>query len=165
MISLWNDLGVRTFFNALGPLVNPAQPEYQLTGTYNLELAKIYQHILKGERKEYKIVYGLDGFDELTLTDQTRVLSRNQDELINASVFEKSIIEPISIHSGDTIQEATKILKSIIRGEGTKSQNNVIAANASLALQCFYPTKPLIELFNEALDFIESGKTASHHNL
>ena len=159
------ELGIRTFFNAIGPLVNPAQPEYQLTGTYNLELAKIYQHILKGERKEYKIVYGLDGFDELTLTDQTRVLSRNQDELISASVFEKSIIEPISIHSGDTIQEATKILKSIIRGEGTKSQNNVIAANASLALQCFYPSKPLKELFNEALDFIESGRVASYHNL
>lgn len=158
-------LGIRTFFNAIGPLVNPVQPQYQLTGTYNLELAKTYQHILKGERKEYKIVYGLDGFDELTLTDQTRILSRNQDELINASFFEKSITNPSAIHSGSTIQEATNILKSILSGEGTKPQNNVIAANVSLALQCFHPSKPLKELFNEATYFIEKGRTASYHNL
>lgn len=163
--SIRKELGIRTFFNALGPLVNPVQPEYQLTGTYNLELAKIYQHILQGDRTEYRVVFGMNGYDELTLTDQTRVLGSKDDDYINASLFNQSIIDPASIHSGDTIQEAAKILKSITRGEGTKPQNNVISANVSLALQCFHPSKPLKELFNEALEFIESGTAASYHNL
>lgn len=163
--SIRKELGIRTFFNALGPLVNPVQPEYQLTGTYNLELAKIYQHILQGDRTEYRVVFGMNGYDELTLTDQTRVLGSKDDDYINASLFNQSIIDPASIHSGDTIQEAAKILKAITRGEGTKPQNNVISANVSLALQCFHPSKPLKELFNEALEFIESGTTASYHNL
>lgn len=163
--SIRKELGIRTFFNALGPLVNPVQPEYQLTGTYNLELAKIYQHILQGDRTEYRVVFGMNGYDELTLTDQTRVLGSKDDDYINASLFNQSIIDPASIQSGDTIQEAAKILKAITRGEGTKPQNNVISANVSLALQCFHPSKPLKELFNEALEFIESGTTASYHNL
>ncbi|MDB0011829.1 anthranilate phosphoribosyltransferase, partial [Crocinitomicaceae bacterium] len=153
--SIRKELGIRTFFNALGPLVNPVQPEYQLTGTYNLELAKIYQHILQGDRTEYRVVFGMNGYDELTLTDQTRVLGSKDDDYINASLFNQSIIDPASIHSGDTIQEAAKILKAITRGEGTKPQNNVISANVSLVLQCFHPSKPLKELFNEALEFIE----------
>lgn len=163
--SIRKELGIRTFFNALGPLVNPVQPEYQLTGTYNLELAKIYQHILQGDRTEYRVVFGMNGYDELTLTDQTRVLGSKDDDYINASLFNQSIIDPASIQSGDTIQEAAKILKAITRGEGTKPQNNVISANVSLALQCFHPSKPLKELFNEALEFIESGTAASYHNL
>ena len=163
--SIRKELGIRTFFNALGPLVNPVQPEYQLTGTYNLELAKIYQHILQGDRTEYRVVFGMNGYDELTLTDQTRVLGSKDDDYINASLFNQSIIDPASIQSGDTIQEAAKILKLITRGEGTKPQNNVISANVSLALQCFHPSKPLKELFNEALEFIESGTAASYHNL
>lgn len=163
--SIRKELGIRTFFNALGPLVNPVQPEYQLTGTYNLELAKIYQHILQDDRTEYRVVFGMNGYDELTLTDQTRVLGSKDDDYINASLFNQSIIDPASIHSGDTIQEAANILKLIAIGEGTNAQNSVISANVALALQCFHPSKPLKELFNEALDFIESGKTASHHNL
>lgn len=163
--SIRKELGIRTFFNALGPLVNPVQPEYQLTGTYNLELAKIYQHILQGDRTEYRVAFGMNGYDELTLTDQTRVLGSKDDDYINASLFNQSIIDPASIQSGDTIQEAAKILKLITRGEGTKPQNNVISANVSLALQCFHPSKPLKELFNEALEFIESGTAASYHNL
>ena len=159
------DLGVRTFFNALGPLVNPVQPQYQLTGTYNLELAKIYQHILHEDRKEYRVVFGMNGYDELTLTDQTRVLGRSEDDYIDASFFNQSVVDPASIFSGSTITEAANILKTIARGEGSNAQNSVISANVALALQCFHPTKPLKELFNEAYVFIKSGKTASHHNI
>ena len=159
------ELGVRTFFNALGPLVNPVQPEYQLTGTYNLELAKIYQHILLGSRKDYKVVFGMNGYDELTLTDQTRVLGLEGDECIDAATFDQTKVNPTSIHSGETIRQAANILKSIAQGKGSNSQNSVISANVALALQCFHPNQSLKELYNEAHVFIKSGKTASHHNI
>ena len=159
------ELGIRTFFNALGPLVNPVQPEYQLTGTYNLELAKIYQHILLGSRKDYKVVFGMNGYDELTLTDQTRVLGVEGDECIDAATFDQTKVKPTSIHSGETILQAANLLRSITQGDGSNSQNSVISANVALALQCFHPNQSLKELFNEAYVFIKSGQTASHHNI
>lgn len=154
---LRKSLGIRTFFNSLGPLVNPVQPKHQLTGTFNLELAKIYQHILKDERTEYRIVYGMDGYDEFTLTDQTRVLGGNIDEYLSANSFDLKPIDPVSIHSGSSIKEAAAILRNILNGKGTASQNNVVAANTALALQCYHPDKKVQDLFTEALDFIQNG--------
>lgn len=154
---LRKSLGIRTFFNSLGPLVNPVQPKHQLTGTFNLELAKIYQHILKDERTEYRIVYGMDGYDEFTLTDQTRVLGGNIDEYLSANSFDLKPIDPSSIHSGNSIQEAATILRNILNGQGSVSQNNVVAANTALALQCYHPDKKVQDLFTEALDFIQNG--------
>lgn len=154
---LRKSLGIRTFFNSLGPLVNPVQPKHQLTGTFNLELAKIYQHILKDERTEYRIVYGMDGYDEFTLTDQTRVLGGNIDEYLSANSFDLKPIDPVSIHSGSSVQEAAIILRNVLNGQGTSSQNNVVAANTALALQCYHPDKKIQDLFNESLDFIQNG--------
>lgn len=154
---LRKSLGIRTFFNSLGPLVNPVQPKHQLTGTFNLELAKIYQHILKDERTEYRIVYGMDGYDEFTLTDQTRVLGGNIDEYLSANSFDLKPIDPVSIHSGSSVQEAAIILRNVLNGQGTSSQNNVVAANTALALQCYHPDKKIKDLFTEALDFIQNG--------
>ncbi len=155
---LRKSLGIRTFFNSLGPLVNPVQPQHQLTGTFNLELAKIFQHILKDERKEYRIVYGMDGYDELTLTDQTRILGGTIDENINAGSFNLQAIDPTSIHSGNSIQEAAAILRNILNGKGTESQMNVVAANTAVALQCYHPEEKIQDLFGKAISFIKSGE-------
>ncbi|MBU2019891.1 MAG: anthranilate phosphoribosyltransferase [Bacteroidetes bacterium] len=158
------NLGVRTLFNVMGPLVNPAQPAYQLTGTFSLELALTYQHVLKNQRKAFKIVHGLDGYDEMTLTDETRVLSQNNDCVKNAHSFGLERINAIELNGGVTIREAAKIVRDIATGNGSKAQNTVIAANVTevITMQTTYNSQ---ETFSEVQSFIKSGQTAKHFNL
>lgn len=156
---LRKNLGIRTFFNSLGPLINPVQPKHQLTGTFNLELAKMYQHILKEERKGYRIVYGMDLYDELTLTDQTRVLGGDVDAYLSAASFGVTAINPIALYSGETVKDAATILKNILHGNGTQAQNFVIAANSALAMQCYHPEEKIQALFYHSLEFIKSGES------
>eukprot|EP01035_Chromulina_nebulosa_P000209 gene209-304_t len=66
------NLGVRTFFNMLGPMVNPASPAYQLVGVYNLEMARIYNYLLQQTGKAFTIIHSLDGYDEISLTNDTK---------------------------------------------------------------------------------------------
>ncbi len=153
------NLGIRTFFNSLGPLVNPVQPAYQLTGTYNLELARIYQFILNEERNEFRIVHAMDGYDELTLTEHTRVLGGDTDFLVHANLFGANPLLPTSIYAGKSVADSAEILKNILNGKGTLAQNQVVAANVALALQCFQPKTSLIDLFHESLEFIFSGES------
>ena len=150
-------LGIRTIFNCLGPLVNPVQPQYQLTGTYSLELSKLYQHILKDIRSDYRVVYGMDGYDEITLTDSTRVLGKHVDHAIDHSNFNTNRSKQSEILSGHSIQGAAMIIKQILSGQGTNAQNNVIAANVAVALQMFEPNSSLQDSFNEATTFLKSG--------
>ena len=162
---LRKNLGIRTFFNSLGPLVNPVQPKNQLTGTFNLELAKIYQHILKDDRNEFRVVYGMDGYDEFTLTDQTRILGRTSDEYLSANNFSINAVNSESIHSGNSIKNAADIIRSILRGESSIEKTNVIAANTALALQCYHPNESIQNLFNEAISFIRKGEAAKFHTI
>jgi len=151
-------------FNCLGPLVNPAQPKYQLTGTYSLELAKTYQHILKNERNDYRIVFGMDGYDEITLTDSTRVLGKYNDQIVNANSFDSDIVQPAEIHVGNTVDEAAKILLNILKGQGTSAQNASVSANVAMGLQLYSPNENLLDLFNESQQFISSGQVVKHFN-
>lgn len=160
--SIRTNLGMRTLFNSLGPLVNPVQPTHQMTGTYSLELAKIYHHILKDERKNYKVVYGLDGYDELTLTNTTRILGPSMDQIRAANSFETEIILPNQIQGGNSLKESANIVKTILAGKGSTQQTTVIAANVAEAIQCIHPTTNLVEAFQEGKSFILSGQTAKH---
>ncbi|MBI1835973.1 MAG: anthranilate phosphoribosyltransferase [Flavobacteriia bacterium] len=157
---LRKDLGIRTFFNSLGPLVNPVQPAFQLSGTYDLELAKIYQHILKKNRTNYRVVFGMDGFDEITLTEQTRVLGKSCDEVLDATIFGLQKVHVEQIKAGKNVSESAAIVKSILKGKGSEAQLNVVAVNTAIALECFYPNTSKYDLFIESLSFIKSGQTA-----
>lgn len=150
-------LGVTTFFNGIGPLVNPANPTHQLTGTYSLELARQYQHVLRKERTNYAIIHGLDGFDELTFIGNTRVLGKNRDEVIGANPDSLSIaLETIA--GGTTADEARTILVSVLKGQGTPEQTCVVAGNAALALQTFHPEMNYASAFEKAREQVLSGK-------
>jgi anthranilate phosphoribosyltransferase len=159
------NLGVRTLFNSLGPIVNPAQPAYQLTGTYSLELAKMYQHILSKKRNNFNVAYGMDGYDEITLTNSTRILGKYDDKIITATTFEAERISPNSIESGSTIQSAAAIIRNIIAGKGTREQQVVVAANVATAMSLYENDFNYIDLFNEANSFITSGQTAKHFKI
>lgn len=158
-------LGVRTIFNSLGPLVNPVQPSFQLTGTYSLELAKMYQHVLRPNRRAFSVVYAMDGYDEITLTDSARLLANNNDSIISAASFGKEIVQSEQLKSGGTIDQAAKILLSITNGKGSDAQINVVAANVATAIQTMTPEIHLKDAFDEAQQFIQSGQTAKHFKL
>lgn len=162
---LRKELGIRTFFNCLGPLVNPAKPSFQMTGTFSLELAKIYPFLLKDKRQNFKVTYSLDGYDELTLTQQTKVLGKNEDYLCSAESFATNKIEPEAILGGNSVQEAAGILRSILQGKGTNAQNSVIAANVATAMNCINPNSTINEDYQLALEHILSGKSAQFFKL
>lgn len=158
-------LGVRTLFNGLGPLVNPVQPPYQLTGTYSLELSKIYQHVLRPHREGFSVVHGMDGYDEISLTDNTRLLGMHDDRVISPEHFGSRRIDHASIASGGNIDAAAKLLRNVLRGNGSDAQTHVVAANVALALCTKEPTTELRDAFAESKKFIRSGQTAKHFNL
>ncbi|MXN89966.1 anthranilate phosphoribosyltransferase [Flavobacterium sp. Sd200] len=154
-------LGIATFFNSMGPLVNPAHPTHQLSGTYSLELAKQYQHVLRSDRENFTILHGMDGFDELTFIGATRILGKERDEIINNSPKVIGIaLQQIS--GGNTVKDSATILVNVLQGKGTEPQNIVLAGNVALALQTFDPEKSFETAFAEAHEAILTGRAIDH---
>ncbi len=129
------NIGVRTFFNMLGPIVNPAQPKYQLIGVYNLEMARIYNYVLQSLNKEFTLIHSIDGYDEISLTTDTKVVTNNGEFIMTPLQLGKRILMQSELHGGDTVEAAATIFKNIIEGKGTDAQNEVVLANAAMALQ------------------------------
>ncbi|MDE1192468.1 MAG: anthranilate phosphoribosyltransferase [Arachidicoccus sp.] len=152
------NLGLRTFFNMLGPLVNPAKPAFQLLGVYNLEMARLYNYLLQQTGKAYTIVHSLDGYDEISLTGDTKVFSDKGDYIATPEQLGKRQVEAQDIFGGNTLEEAAKMFKKIIKGEGSWAQNSVVLANAAMALNCTGKYKTYKDAFDEAVDSLESGK-------
>ncbi len=151
-------LGTRTVFNGIGPLVNPAQPRFQLTGTYSLELARLYAHLLKIQEKEFCVVHGLDGFDELSFIGSTRIFTKNHDLIIEKSPNQQTLnLE--ELFGGNNAKEAAEICQTILSGKGSKAQNTVVSGNVALALQLFEPNSDYSDLFFQAENHLKSGKT------
>ena len=132
------ELGVKTFFNMLGPLVNPTQPKVQMSGVFSLELARMYHYILQSDNARYSIIYGLDGFDEITLTDKVKIIKNSGESILEASDFNLPKVNYDQLFGGNTVAEATEIFNIIINGKGTESQNNVVLSNAALAIQTYH---------------------------
>lgn len=129
------NIGVRTFFNMLGPIVNPSQPKYQLIGVYNLEMARIYNYVLQSLGKEFTLIHSIDGYDEISLTADTKVVT-NKGEFIKSPVdLGKRKVLQSDLHGGATVEAAATIFKNIIEGKGSEPQNAVVLANAAMALE------------------------------
>jgi anthranilate phosphoribosyltransferase len=150
-------LGLKTFFNMLGPLVNPARPTHQAVGVFSVELARLYQFLLEKENINYNILHGLDGYDEVSLTSDTLRINKNDTTIINSKDFSMPSNTSESIHGGHTISEAADILIAILSNEGTTSQENVVTANAAIAIQGFENEKTLEECTLIAKEAIQSG--------
>ena len=152
------NLGLRTFFNMLGPMVNPSSPEFQLVGVYNLEMARIYNYLLQQTGKAFTIIHNLDGYDEISLTNDTKVITREGDKIRTPIELGKRFVEPESIYGGNTTEEAANIFRKIIQGEGTWAQNAVVLANAAMALHCTGNYKKYDEAYNAAVKSLDNGK-------
>ena len=152
------NLAVRTFFNMLGPMVNPAKPTYQLVGVYNLEMARIYNYLLQQSGKSFTIIHGLDGYDEISLTNDTKVITNEGEKVMTPEQLGKRMVTAEDIYGGNSVEEAAKIFSRIIKGEGSWAQNAVVLANAAMALQCTGNYSSYDDAYNAAVDSLESGK-------
>jgi len=132
--ALRKSLGLRTFFNLLGPLVNPAKPQFSIVGVYNLEIARIYQYLLQKDGREFMIVHGMDGYDEISLTHDTKIITKEGEKVYSTSDLDFEPVTAESIQAGSSIQETAEIFKNILQGKGTSQQNAVVLVNAAIAL-------------------------------
>jgi len=128
-------LGVKTFFNILGPLVNPCRPDFQLVGVYGLDIFRLYKSVYeKTTELRYSLVHSLDGYDEISLTSETKVALNNKEFLLKPSDLDFNEISPDKIFGGNSVKEAAKIFYDILNLNGTKEQTNVVLANSALAI-------------------------------
>jgi len=127
-------LGVKTFFNMLGPMVNPSFPKNQMVGVFNLELARKYDYFFQDSDKNYAVLHDLAGYDEVSLTDTTKVLSRQEERMLTAADFGLKALSQESIYGGKTVAASAKIFTNVLENKGTEAQKNVVCANAALAI-------------------------------
>jgi anthranilate phosphoribosyltransferase len=155
-------LSVKTFFNMLGPLVNPAQPSHQLTGVFNLELARLYQYIFQQiPNKQFAIIHALDGYDEVSLTGDFKLKMNQREAIISPQSIGKERLTAESLFGGHTVEEAGQIFMSILRGGGTSAQNDTVTVNAGVAIHCIKPAVSLVDCIAEAAESLESGRALS----
>ncbi len=151
------NIGIRTFFNMLGPIVNPVQPKYQLIGVYNLEMARMYNYVLQSLNKEFTLIHSLDGYDEISLTTDTKIITNKGEYIMTPFQLGKKKVFPNELNGGATVQEAADIFKKIIEGKGTWSQNAVVLANAAMALQITGQYANYELAYQAAVKSLESG--------
>ena len=151
------ELGVKTFFNMLGPMVNPAFPKNQMVGVFSLELLRLYNYLYQDSDKNYSIVHDLGGYDEISLTNTVKIVSNHSEVLFSAEDLGLQNNTQEAIFGGNTVADASKIFKTIISGNGTEAQNNVVCTNAGLAIAT---SKKIahIEGFELAKEALHSGK-------
>ena len=151
-------LKIKTFFNMLGPMVNPAFPKKQLVGVYILELARLYNYLYQQSAVQYAIVHSLDGYDEVSLTSDFKFILNGVEQIISAESLGYERTVPADLAGGSTVQEAAGIFISVLQGKGTRAQNQVVLANTELALRCYYPQKSAGECKEAASASLLGGK-------
>ena len=151
-------LGIKTFFNMLGPLVNPANPEYQISGVYNSETGRVYSYFFQEENKKFTVLHSLDGYDEVSLTSPVKVFTQQGEALINFE--DKGLKKLVSedLKGGRTIEEAARIFVSVLENNCTDAQLSVVIANSALAINCIDGSKTIEDSIDIAREIIVSGK-------
>ncbi|MCQ4035014.1 anthranilate phosphoribosyltransferase [Kaistella montana] len=151
-------LGLRTFFNILGPIVNPTKPKFSMIGVYSLEIARIYQYLLQKNKENFLLVHALDGYDEISLTSDTKIFDKTGEYIFSAEELGFKNIDQESIFGGNSKKDAAQIFKNILEGNGTYEQNSVVVANAAMALKNTEKFGNYEECLTLAKDSLECGK-------
>jgi len=151
-------LGVRTFFNMLGPLVNPSMPTRQLLGVYNLKLARLYHYLYQQTDTQFTIVNSLDGYDEISLTDSFKVINSRGEGVVTPEELGMLRCNEEDLFGGNSIEEASVIFDNVLNGKATVAQTNAVVINAAYAIQTCSPEKPIAECIALAKESIESGR-------
>lgn len=151
-------LGVRTFFNMLGPLVNPMEPKYQLLGVYNLKLLRLYEYIAQNEGTRCTVVHSLDGYDEISLTSPFKVADAEGERIYTPESIGFPTYNQSELFGGNSVEDAAKIFDAVLEGKATDAQTNCVIANAAFALQTLEPSLSIEEGIEISRDSVESGK-------
>jgi anthranilate phosphoribosyltransferase len=154
------ELGIKTFFNMLGPMVNPANPKNQLVGVFSLELARIYQYIYQHTDKKFSIVHNIDGYDEISLTDAFKVITHTGEKLLKPSDIVLPANKPEDIFGGNTVEESASIFKKVLAGEGSEAQSNAVLANAAMAINTMDETLTFEQCMEKAVNSLKGGQAA-----
>ena len=141
----------------LGPMVNPAFPKNQLVGVFNLELARMYAYLYQNTDVNFTILHSLDGYDEISLTSPTKTITSTMEGMLLPEDFGVSLLKQSEIEGGTTIEDSADMFINIISGKGTEAQNNVVCANAGMAIATVTKCTPL-EGFQIAKESLLSGK-------
>ena len=152
------ELGMKTFFNMLGPMVNPSFPKKQLVGVFSLELARLYAYLFQQTDQRFVILHSLDGYDEISLTGPFKMITHQGEQLLYPEDLGLHTHRPEALSGGDTIEESAQIFTRVLHGEGTQAQTEVVLANAGMAIHCGNPSLSLTESITQARTSIESGK-------
>jgi anthranilate phosphoribosyltransferase len=155
------ELGVKTFFNMLGPLVNPAFPKKQLAGVFSLELARLYAYLYQQTDTQFMVVHALDGYDEVSLTGPFKIISAHAEHVLTPSQLGLDTVRPEALSGGETVAESAQIFMNVLNDEATSVQKQAVVANAALALCAAEPSLTLSEGVARATESIESKKALS----
>jgi anthranilate phosphoribosyltransferase len=164
VVPVRRQLGTKTFFNILGPLVNPLQPKYQLLGVFSMELQRMYQYVMQASGREYGIVYAFDGYDEVSLTGNVKYSAKTREEILAPSHFGLPLCQAGDLDGGQSAEDAAKIFWNVLKNEATTAQKNAVLANAGLAIQVIKPQQALQDCVAEARESIDSGKALATFN-
>lgn len=151
-------LKIKTFFNMLGPMVNPSFPEKQLIGVYSLELSRLYNYLYQQSAKQYAIIFSLDGYDEISLTSDFKYILNGVETIVSPEQMNYKRYKPSDLAGGKTVPEAAALFLKVLKGEGTSVQTDVVTANAQMALKCYYPSKSFEECRRAAEESLISGE-------
>ena len=151
-------LGVRTFFNMLGPLVNPALPKYQLLGVYNLPLLRVYNYVFQESDTRFAVVHGLDGYDEISLTGEFKVATSTTETIYTPESIGFNRYCEQDLDGGKSSDEAARIFDRVLQGEATPAQTDCVIANAAFAIRVIEPEKSLADCIALARESMESGR-------
>ncbi len=156
--SVRQELGVKTFFNMLGPMVNPSFPRKQMVGVFSLELARLYGYLYQKSKTNYAIIHSLDGYDEISLTGPFKMVTMHGEDILSPSDLGMTVFSRDQLSGGDSIEESAKIFQKILKGEGTNAQQEVVIANAGIALFSANPQLSIKEAVEKARESLLAGK-------
>ena len=151
------EMGMRTIYNMLGPLVNPAMPTYHMLGTFNMDLARLYGYIHQSLNSKFTIIHALDGYDEISLTGGVKVISNYIDRVLEPDDLGLHICKAEELSGGKTVEDAAKIFIEVLENKGTRAQKEVVLANAGMAISLAKPDISLFDAIATARESLESG--------
>ncbi len=159
-------LKTKTFFNMLGPMINPARPKFQLVGVFSPEVQDLYSGVYRRSGHQYLIIHSLDGYDEISLTGKVRIISGSSEEILGPETMGFLPVEHRALSGGNTAAEATAIFLDVLNNRGTPEQKNVVLANSAAGIRCIFPGRSWDECVATARESLESGKAlATFHKL
>ena len=152
------ELRIKTFFNMLGPLVNPSQPQNQIVGVFDLKVMRLYHYIHQGLHKNYTIIHSLDGYDEISLTSPFKMIGNTKEEIIEPESMGFVTLKQHEITGGSSIEDAAKTFLNVLNDEATDAQKNVVIANSAIAIHCINPGTAIEACIDQASLSLEGGK-------